>query len=78
MGRPARVADAERAAQRPLAEDSFEHLDPARGAPNVELAVVEHGDAGGVVAPILEALQSFDDDADRAPGTDVPDDSAHG
>jgi len=67
VGRPARVANAERARQRPLAEDAFEHLEPS-----------EHRDAGGVVAAILEPLQPFDDDADRILVPDISDDSTHG
>ena len=78
MGRPARMADAERTGQRPFAEDPLEHLEPAGGAPHVERAVAEDGDARGVVAAILEPLEPLDDDTDRALPTDVPDDSTHG
>ena len=54
------------------APSALEHLEPPGGPPDVEGAVVEHGDAGRVVAAILEALQPFDDDADRALVADVP------
>src|SRR4030095_534046 len=78
VGGPARVADAERAGQRLLSQHALEHLDAAGGAPDVKRALVEHRDARGVVAAILEPLQSLDDDADRALVTDVADDSTHG
>src|SRR3989442_1221083 len=77
VGGPARVADAGRADQRPRVEDALEHLDPAGGAPHVKSALVEHRDARGVVASILEPLQPLDDDADRALVTDVADDPTH-
>jgi hypothetical protein len=78
VSRPAGVTDAERARQRPLTEDTFEILEPAGGAAHVQGAVVEDRDARGVVAAILESLQSLDDDADRALVPDVSDDSTHG
>src|SRR3989304_4446847 len=44
------------------------------GPPHLEPALVQPRDAGGVVAAVLEPLEPFDDDADRALVPDVPHD----
>ena len=41
-------------------------------------AAAQHGDAGRVVAAVLEAGQSLEDDGGRVLAADVADDSAHG
>ena len=61
-------------------------LDARRQVPELPLAprhadeavVAEDGDAGRVVAAVLEALQAVDEDRRRLARTDVPDDAAHG
>jgi hypothetical protein len=74
---PSRVADADGAGDGPLAQHRLQRLQPARGAPDVQPARVEHGDAGGIVAAVLETPETVDDDVHRALLADVPDDSAH-
>ncbi|PYN39020.1 MAG: hypothetical protein DMD98_02290 [Candidatus Rokuibacteriota bacterium] len=78
VGGPACVADPERARHGALAEDPLERLDPPGGAPDVEPALSEHGDARRIVAAVLEALEPFDDDGHRVLVPDVPDDATHG
>ena len=41
-------------------------------------AAVQHGDAGRVVAAVLEAAQAFDQDGNDVAISDGADDSAHG
>jgi hypothetical protein len=78
VGGPARVADAERAFQRLVAEHRLEVGELAGGAAHLELAVdVDHRDAGGVVAAILEQLEPVEKDRSRRLVADVADDSAH-
>ena len=67
VGRPARVRDAERARQVRFVSAARELCDAAGAAQAVERAV-DHGDAGGIVAAILEALQALEQDGnDVAP-----------
>ena len=55
---PARVADAVDAFERRDADGFFEVVQLAGSAANFQLAVVlHHGDAGGVIAAIFEAVQ---------------------
>src|SRR5262249_54851357 len=78
VGRPARVADADGAAERAVAERRLQHLQAAGRPPDLEGAVVSQGGhARGIVAAVLEALEALDDDADRALVTDVSDDPTH-
>src|SRR3989304_142327 len=49
---------------------------PAGGRAHLEDAVVEDGDARGIVAAVLEALEPFHDDPDRALVPHVADDAA--
>src|SRR5690606_41963044 len=44
---------------------------------NLDVAVVDDRDAGRVVAAILETPESFDENGEDRPLTDVPDDAAH-
>ncbi len=78
VGGPARVADARRALDGPLAQDAFERLEPPGGAPDLQPPALQDGDAGRVVAAVLEAPEPLDDDRGRALVTDVADDPAHG
>src|SRR4051794_39018940 len=80
--RPARVGHAElggRERVTVILDRAFKNADPPDRAANVKLAgVVDHRDAGRVVAAILEALQSFDQQRLSDLAADVRDDSAHG
>ena len=60
VGRPAGVADADGARQRLAGEPRFEIAQLALGAPARQLAVLERGDAGGIVAAVFEALERID------------------
>ena len=64
-------------AMRLRAQALLEVLELAHGAPAVQLAVLHHGDARGVIAAVLEAAQALDDDRHRLPRSDVADDPAH-
>ncbi len=60
MGRPAGVADADRASKRGRRQFGLEVLELALGAPALEPAVFERRHASGVVAAIFEPLQRID------------------
>ncbi len=67
MGRPAGVTDADIAAERLLLEPQFQCVQLALGAAPRQHAMVERGDAGGVIAAVFEALERIDQMArDRA------------
>src|SRR5262245_39255695 len=72
--RPAGVADADRAVQAP--GELFQLGNPAAGA-NTLHGAVDDGDAGRVVAAILEAAQALDQDRHDVSGGYGSDDSAH-
>ena len=57
MGRPARVADANRTGQRLGAEPCLEVYKLAFGAPAIDVPVDQSGHAGRIIAAILKALQ---------------------
>src|SRR5215212_7968261 len=62
VGRPAGVADADRAGQRRLRELDLEVAELALGAPALEpTAVLERRDAGRIIAAVFEPLQRVDD-----------------
>src|SRR5437867_2043964 len=76
-GRPG-VADADRPGDGTVAQDGLQRLQASGSTADLQPTVgAEDRDAGGVVAAVLEALESLDDDADRALVTDVADDAAH-
>src|SRR5918996_4756189 len=58
MSCPARVADADRSRQRLPAEHRFEVIQLAFASTDCYLAIVQHSDAGGIVAPVLEFSQT--------------------
>src|SRR4029453_7769494 len=61
-----------------FSQDPFEVLDPAGRAPDLQhVGRGEHRHTGRVIAPVLELLETLDNDVHRALVTDVPDDSAH-
>ena len=77
VGRPSRVADAVVAGDRVRADHLFEVGELAGAPPQVDRAVADHRDARRVVAPVLEAPQSVDEDGNDVLRSDVADDSAH-
>ena len=77
MGRPAGVADAGVAAERVADEEVGEGDELADGAPAVEAAVVQRGDAGAVVAAVLEPLQRLEDQRRDLVAAEDGDDAAH-
>ena len=77
VGRPAGVADAGVAADRVLHQQVGERDELADGAAAREVAVLQRGDAGAVVAAVLEPLQRLDEQRrDLVPAEDG-DDAAH-
>ena len=77
VGRPARVADADRARQRLAAEPRLEVHKLALGAPALDVAVDQGGDAGRIVAAIFQALQRLDQQGGDRRLADDSDDAAH-
>ena len=81
VGGPAGVADAVGAVDGRGGDDGFEVAELAGGAAEFERGGVRgraaYGDAGGVVAAVFEAAQTFNDDGDDRFGADVTDDSTH-
>ena len=75
---PARVADAEGAGDGVGGDDGFEVAELAGGAAELEAGGASgYGDAGGVIAAVLEAAQAFDDDGHGGIGANVSDNSTH-
>ena len=77
MGRPARVADADRALERLVREFLFEIPELALGAPAREHAVLKRGDAGGIITAVFEALERIDQERRYGLAPDNSDDAAH-
>ncbi len=86
VGRPARVADPARrldrrdgaAGRRGCRGDGLaQPAEVADGAHRGDLPVDEHGDAGGVIAAVLELLQAGEEDLLHRSPADVSDDAAH-
>jgi hypothetical protein len=79
MCRPAGVSDSQVAFDRAVAQRILEHPNLAdRTHPAQVAGAVQYGDAGGVVTPVLEASQAFDQDGNDVAIRDRADDSAHG
>ncbi len=77
VGRPAGVADADRALERLALELGFEIAKLALGAAARQAAAFQRGHAGGVIAAIFEALERIDQlHRDRLAAEDA-DNSAH-
>ncbi len=76
---PARVADAEGALDRMLAQNLFQVAELARSATDLKRGAgrAAHGDACRVVAAVFEAPQPLDDDGNYLLGTDITDNAAH-
>src|SRR5215472_6864707 len=60
VGRPAGMANADRAFERLAREPGLEIFELAFGAPTRELAAFQRRDARGIVAAIFEALERID------------------
>jgi hypothetical protein len=83
VGGPAGVADAEGSMEGVVGDDGLEVAELAGGAAELEYALAVgagstgDGDAGGVIAAVLETAQAFEDDRDDGFWADVTNDSAH-
>ncbi len=77
VGRPARMADPDGPRERRFRELHFEIAELALGAAALEPAVFQRGDAGGIVSPVFQPLQRFDDLRRDGRLTEDSDDSAH-
>ena len=75
---PARVAHAEGAVQRLLAEFRLEVAELPLGAHDLDAVAVDDGDPRAVVAAVLQFLQSADEHRHDVARADISDDSAHG
>ena len=78
MGRPAGVADADRPGERLAREFLFQILQLAFGAAPRQHAVLERGDAGGIIAAVFEALERIDQERRDRFAADDFDNAAHG
>ena len=76
--RPARVADAGVPGERLGEQPAFEVAQLALGAAALEMAVLDGGDAGRVVAAIFEPAQRVDEVGRDGLLPDDSDDAAHG
>ena len=76
--RPARVADAGAPAQRLASQPRLEVAQLAFGATAAEAAVVDRGDAGGIIAAILEPAQRVDEIVRDGLLAEDADNSTHG
>ena len=75
---PTRVADTVSAVERLLSQDLFEVAQFSFGAPNLEvMALVDNGDAGRVIAAVLELAQAVDYQRHHLFVSDVSDYSTH-
>src|SRR6266704_4911480 len=78
MRGPARRTDAVSAIKRRFGDDLFEIAELARGAADLQLAILPHdGDARGIVATIFELAQAFYDNRNNLLGPDIADYPAH-
>jgi hypothetical protein len=77
VGRPAGVADADRAGERIARQSGFEIAQLALGTSARKLPTFERGDAGGVVAAIFEPLERIDKQARDRFTAENAYDSAH-
>jgi hypothetical protein len=79
VGGPAGVGDAKAAGERFGIQTRLQFAHLAHRADALDVTVVHaHGDAGGVVAPVLQAPQALHQDRDDVAFSDGSDNSAHG
>src|SRR5204863_8441143 len=75
---PACMADSVRAFERRLGDGLFQIAKFSRSAADFQLPGLRHnGDAGRIIAAVLELAQAFDDDRHDFLGPDIADYSAH-
>ena len=77
VGRPARVAEAGRRDGAVRAGRLLQEREVPDGADVLEAVLLEERDPGRVIAPVLEALQSLQEQRLRGPAADISDDPAH-
>ncbi|MNI62711.1 hypothetical protein D3C73_1180420 [compost metagenome] len=77
VGGPAGVADADGPGDRISRQDGLQLADLALGATALDAPAVLHGDAGGIIAAILQPLQAVDQARDDGAGSGDADDAAH-
>ena len=77
MRRPAGMADANRARERLAREFLFQIAELALGAPARQHALLQGGDAGGIVAAVFEALERIDQERRDRLVADNSDNTAH-
>src|ERR1035437_5709833 len=78
VGGPARVADAVGAIDGVVANGFFEVAQLALGAADVEMPVIAiNREARGIVSPIFQALQAFQNNRNGAMGTDITYNATH-
>ena len=75
---PAGVGDAAPAGWQSAVQRRREITDLSRALLDGEGAAVQDGQSGGVVAPVLEALQALQKNRGGRAGTQIADDAAHG
>jgi hypothetical protein len=74
---PAGVADTQRAGGRGTLQPLLEHAQLARRLHHLDTVTIHDREAGRVVAAVLHAAQSVDDQARRLAGADIPYDATH-
>ncbi|MNT26274.1 hypothetical protein D3C72_1618360 [compost metagenome] len=77
VGGPAGVADADGPGQRVGGQHGLQLADLALGAAAFDAAVDDGGDAGGVIAAVLQPLQAVDQTGDDGACARDADDAAH-
>ncbi len=77
VGGPAGVSQGHDARQGRLLQDRVEVGQLAGRAAALDRAALGHGHAGRVIAPVLEALEAFQDERRGLPAPRVADDAAH-
>ena len=78
VGGPAGVTEAEGPLDGLSLDQLLEVLELPRAAADFEPSFADDGDAGGIVAAVLELAQTLDEDFSGLSGADVSDDAAHG
>ena len=77
MRSPAGVGDAHGAPIAELGQHGFQVVKVADGVEELEAALVDYRDAGGVISPVFELAQAPEKDVTAFPIADVPDDPTH-
>ena len=77
MRRPSGVADADHAAQRFCRQGFFEVHELPDASADADFPVGHHRNAGRVIAPVFEALQTVEEQWHGILASDVPNDPAH-